>query len=341
MSGSSKATLTQCPHCDTVFQVSDEQLSVAEGRVRCGCCQGVFDAIAHPYEQSDEDGDDTAVSQEPYASARTWESDEPDVPPPIIASREEDFSTAGLTRSDDTDAVSVDTGTDEAVTDAASTSAAETVTSESVESAADTDETSEAADLAETGKTSGDAELAEALAQIDIVEVLRDQLGEQAPPAPDASRSILWPLLAVLLILALGGQYLFFARADLARYEPLRPWLQRACSYLGCELPLRHAPAQIELLSRDVVSHPRIRNALLINATFVNRASFTQGYPVLQIALSNESGTIVAMRRFQPQEYLVQDARIAAGKAPGAQVRVVLEVAEPKHSATSFQFDFL
>ena len=32
MNGSSKATLTQCPHCDTVFQVSDEQLRVAQGR---------------------------------------------------------------------------------------------------------------------------------------------------------------------------------------------------------------------------------------------------------------------------------------------------------------------
>jgi hypothetical protein len=47
------------------------------------------------------------------------------------------------------------------------------------------------------------------------------------------------------------------------------------------------------------------------------------------------------MRRFQPEEYLAQGARIAAGMMPGAPVRVVLEVAEPKHGATSFQFEFL
>ncbi len=334
MSGSSKATLTQCPHCDTVFQVSDEQLSVAEGRVRCGCCQGVFDAIAHPYEEDGEN--DAAAPREPHTSARTWESDEPDDAPYIIASRDEeptapaqaevsDAADAALTEDADTDG--------QVVTDEGENApATEAITSDSGESTAET---------AVTDETPDDGNLAEALADIDIVEVLRDQLGEQAPPPTDAPRSFVWSLLAILLILALGGQYLFFDRADLARYQPLRPWLQRACGYLGCELPLRHAPEQIELLSRDVISHPRIRNALLINATFVNRASFTQVYPVLQISLSNESGTVVAMRRFQPEEYLAQDARIAAGMAPGARVRVVLEVVEPKHSATSFQFDFL
>ncbi len=312
MSGSSHATLTQCPHCDTVFQVSDEQLHVAQGRVRCGRCQGVFDALVHLYEQTDEN--DAATPREPHASAQTWESDEPDDTPYIVASREDN----PWTPTQDTVEAAV-------TAPAPDTGAAEAVAPESAETAAE---------------AAPDVNLVETLPHIDIVDVLRDQLGEQAPP-PGTSRSIVWSLLTVLLMLALGGQYLFFARADLAQYEPLRPWLQRACTYLGCELPLRHAPEQIELLNRDVISHPRIRNALLINATFVNRASYAQVYPVLQITLSNESGTVVAMRRFLPEEYLAQGARIATGMVPDAPVRVVLEVVEPKHSATSFQFEFL
>lgn len=39
--------LTRCPHCDTRFRVTDEQLSVAGGKVRCGHCMDVFDARAH------------------------------------------------------------------------------------------------------------------------------------------------------------------------------------------------------------------------------------------------------------------------------------------------------
>jgi len=38
---------TQCPKCDTRFRVTDAQLSVAGGKVRCGNCMSVFNAIEH------------------------------------------------------------------------------------------------------------------------------------------------------------------------------------------------------------------------------------------------------------------------------------------------------
>lgn len=38
---------TRCPKCDTRFRVTDEQLSIAKGKVRCGNCMEVFNAIDH------------------------------------------------------------------------------------------------------------------------------------------------------------------------------------------------------------------------------------------------------------------------------------------------------
>lgn len=38
---------TQCPHCSATFKVTDEQLGIANGRVRCGACMNIFDAIAY------------------------------------------------------------------------------------------------------------------------------------------------------------------------------------------------------------------------------------------------------------------------------------------------------
>ncbi|MGF2734163.1 DUF3426 domain-containing protein [Marinobacter sp. DUT-1] len=38
---------TQCPKCHTRFRVSDEQLGVAKGKVRCGNCMEVFNAFEH------------------------------------------------------------------------------------------------------------------------------------------------------------------------------------------------------------------------------------------------------------------------------------------------------
>ncbi len=39
--------LTQCPHCKATFKVTEEQLGIANGRVRCGACMNIFDAIAY------------------------------------------------------------------------------------------------------------------------------------------------------------------------------------------------------------------------------------------------------------------------------------------------------
>ena len=36
---------TICPHCQTVFKVSDEHLNAADGYVRCGICKEVFNAL--------------------------------------------------------------------------------------------------------------------------------------------------------------------------------------------------------------------------------------------------------------------------------------------------------
>lgn len=38
---------TQCPKCKTRFRVSDEQLAVANGKVRCGHCMEIFNAREH------------------------------------------------------------------------------------------------------------------------------------------------------------------------------------------------------------------------------------------------------------------------------------------------------
>ncbi|WP_166257440.1 DUF3426 domain-containing protein [Marinobacter salicampi] len=39
--------LTRCPHCATRFRVTNEQLGIAKGKVRCGNCMEVFNAIEH------------------------------------------------------------------------------------------------------------------------------------------------------------------------------------------------------------------------------------------------------------------------------------------------------
>ncbi|MBL8383737.1 MAG: DUF3426 domain-containing protein [Burkholderiales bacterium] len=40
-------TLTRCPHCQTAFRITTEQLLARQGQVRCGNCAEVFNALDH------------------------------------------------------------------------------------------------------------------------------------------------------------------------------------------------------------------------------------------------------------------------------------------------------
>lgn len=143
------------------------------------------------------------------------------------------------------------------------------------------------------------------------------------------------------LVLVLGLQWLYFNRNSLAHAPGWRPVLESMCAVTGCTLPFEVALERIELLNRDVRKHPDADNALLVNATFSNKADFVQPYPVFEIRFSDLSGKAVAMRRFRPEEYLADAGRISAGLAVDRPVQVVLELQDPGERAVSFQFDFL
>jgi predicted Zn finger-like uncharacterized protein len=150
-----------------------------------------------------------------------------------------------------------------------------------------------------------------------------------------------WAVGAAVLLFSLLAQIGYAERAPLLDDAQVRPWLDRACAELGCLLPLRHDPARLELLSRDIRPHPSVPNALIISATLRNDADFHQAWPEVEITLSDLDENRIAMRRFQPQEYLGDSRNIASGMASGATAALVFEVADPGKNAVAFEFKFL
>lgn len=63
---------TQCPKCQTRFRVTDQQLGVAGGKVRCGNCMEVFNAIDH---QIRPETKPAATAQSSPATSTTSEED--------------------------------------------------------------------------------------------------------------------------------------------------------------------------------------------------------------------------------------------------------------------------
>lgn len=149
----------------------------------------------------------------------------------------------------------------------------------------------------------------------------------------DSRANVLLSLGIPVLVLALLGQYVWYAREDPARH----PYLAALCEQLGCEAPISRDPDRIEVVERSVESHPTAPGALLITATLVNGASFAQPYPLMQVALTDLQGNVTALRRFEPEEYLAAATTLMA---PGEPVDVSLEVADPGRNTVAFEFEF-
>lgn len=96
---------TECPHCHTLFRVTQSQLDQADGQVRCGHCLAIF-TVENPY-QTDHDIGITAQRDEPVQleqmdplhSNDTGKHVLPDVIPPELRAesrnRKRDYSVIG------------------------------------------------------------------------------------------------------------------------------------------------------------------------------------------------------------------------------------------------------
>lgn len=96
----------------------------------------------------------------------------------------------------------------------------------------------------------------------------------------------------------------------------------------------------LQLASRDIRPHPSVPGALIISATLQNAGDFAQPFPVVAITLSDLDEQRIAMRRFQPREYISDARALANGLAPSAKAALVFEVADPGKNAVAFEFRF-
>jgi predicted Zn finger-like uncharacterized protein len=160
-----------------------------------------------------------------------------------------------------------------------------------------------------------------------------------AASRPPSNRG--WWLGSVLLAMLLGGQIAYAERDRLLHDQRVRPWLDRICDQFNCRLPMRTQVASIRLVSREVRPHPDAPRALMISASMVNDASFTQRFPVVEVTLSDLGERAIAQRRFRPSEYLAEAESIERGFPAGATAPLVFEVADPGQEAVAFEFRFL
>jgi predicted Zn finger-like uncharacterized protein len=277
---------TECPHCHTLFRLTEAQLDMAGGRVRCGYCNAVFNAL-HTDEVSD---NDRQLDVFEHASAAIHD----------------DIEYRAVQKTDKREYEPEQTQTDEA------------------------------------GVASPDEDASTGYFADETSDVVPSQFRTGTSGGPTTWSTLLWSVAILLLIASLVTEYAWFNREQLLNQRQLQPYVAALCEHISCDGYISlHDPQSIEMLSRNVYTHPDKKNALMITATMINHAGFAQALPDVRIDFSSTRGEVVASRRFKPAEYMRSDQDALHGMDPELPVSFNLEIVDPGKDAITYEFMFL
>lgn len=324
--------LTRCPQCATTFRVTPEQLRARQGRVRCGSCQRVFNAL------------DTLVDAVP--------------PPPRPAPAETALAESTLA------APEIAAPTADSSSDARPAVAAEFIEPVVAESPTNaplhieppladvTPSRPRPAEPAwlEAASATLSPSVGEAVAE-SVVPALGESSLVAAPagdvqdfaaelePLPDEEirrRTWPWTLGALAALLGIASQTALHFRTEIAlAYPDAKPALAAACVALGCALAL---PRQAELIGIEASDlSPDAEGKLTVSATLKNRAPFAQEYPALELTLTDTADRALVRRVLAPAEYLPPQTPLADGFGANAELIVNLLVETPGLSAAGYR----
>jgi len=140
--------------------------------------------------------------------------------------------------------------------------------------------------------------------------------------------------LLVVLVLTLGWQSVYFHGPRALEMEGVRTAATQVCERLGCEVPPRHAVEAWTVAGARVAAFADEPDALRVEVSLINRASFPQSGPHLEVTLSDRHGRAVARRVFDPGAYLGEPRAVIE---PGVLAEGVLVLAVPPPAAIGFE----
>jgi len=364
---------SQCPECHARFRVSAGDLRAARGTVRCGRCGSAFNALAWLSDTIPPSLGDATTGPVPdelvdlaarsasvegvefHFTADDIESVfvEPQATgaePPIVVEGEnepfEDITLEGerisiesilgfdagvLEPVSEDDTVSDDSPTDEfeVLRDVPDSAYPEEdhwrPGPDAGAGATDEEQRAAAARFAEDA-TDHEASLAAAL--------------EPGPRRRRPSRSSLaWTIGGLLLALVLLAQVTHQFRQELVRNQQLGPLLRNIYARIGWPLSPNWDLSAYELRQWDSGGGPDASGELSVHASLTNRAAFAQPHPILRLELDDRFGDAVAVRDFEPAEYLKNAAEASRQLGPGASAEAALIVVDPGKDAVGYQLD--
>lgn len=118
----------------------------------------------------------------------------------------------------------------------------------------------------------------------------------------EANHRAVWPfvLVAILLLIGLLGQLLYYFRTDVALRFPVTVSLYELATV---DIPLPRHSAQVSIETSDLQSD-NVRGLFVLQATLKNRAAYAQAWPALELTLTDTNDAVVSRRVMYAADYL-------------------------------------
>lgn len=169
--------------------------------------------------------------------------------------------------------------------------------------------------------------------------VATESVHEDERPAGSGLRALAWTLGSLVLALALLAQLTHHFRQDLVRHPMLGPPLRAVYERLGLPLSPDWDLAAFELRQWGNESTAATDGRMSVRASLTNRAGFAQPHPVLRLELEDRFGEPVAVRDFEPGEYLKDPSQASRMMGAGATTEAELLIADPGRDAVGYRLD--
>lgn len=153
------------------------------------------------------------------------------------------------------------------------------------------------------------------------------------------ARSLKWLPGITLMIAVAIGQVAFFKMSVYAQMTEYRPTYVLVCRYLGCEVPGYENHDELKTRELVVRSHPEEPEALLVDVLLLNSGPFRQTFPGLRLQFYDVHGEVVASRVFRASEYLGGEMRGLKLMPAETVARLSLEVIDPGTDALGYRME--
>jgi predicted Zn finger-like uncharacterized protein len=367
---------TQCPHCQTRFRVTEEQLEVAKGRVRCGSCMQIFNAVEN---RIDEPKPVVTTSPEPVINP------DPDEDLVFADNPEEDaahgaYIKADMTFAEDELSDSFRSMDHSVYSDDRDSSSDITPDSDESWAHAILDEASrhdsprrpappgktpppdkaappknKPPSEAQDSGTQGLAQLGDgwSLPSEHHIYAESGARPQHTPysnlredPIPVQSnhggkiRVLAWSLIVLAILGVIVSQLAWVQFDKFSKIPQLRPFYEKGCELAGCTLPPLVDMSAIDSRKLVVKTNPENRSELVVDAVIINRAAFAQPFPAIVLTFADLNGQEVTQRVFSPADYLADQSAQLREMPPQTPIRIAIAIQDPGQAAVSYNINF-